>query len=69
MQRDHEGRVTCITGRVGNQELYSGAVDAEIGVWDSELVYRPFVPASVAEETLKGQEMLKDIYKAFAGQQ
>lgn len=69
MQRDQEGRVTCVTGRIGYQELYSGAVDAEIGVWDSELVCRPFVPARVAQETLKGQEMLRDISKALAVQQ
>jgi hypothetical protein len=69
MERDSTGRVTCVTGRPGHHELYSGAVDAEIGVWESNLVYRPAVAASVAEQTLRGQEMLKDISKAFAGQQ
>jgi hypothetical protein len=69
MEKDSTGRVTCITGRPGHQELYSGAVDAEIGVWESGLVYRPAVAAGVAEERLKGQEMLRDIYKAFAGQE
>src|SRR5579859_4544871 len=69
MEKDSTGRVTCVTGRLGHQELYSGAVDAEISVWESELVYRPAVPARVAEQTLKGQEMLRDIYKAFAGKQ
>jgi hypothetical protein len=40
-------------------------VDAEVGVWESNLVYRPAESASVVAQTLKGQEMLRDIYKAF----
>jgi hypothetical protein len=30
-------------------------------------VYRPFAKASEQQEVLKGQEMLRDIYKAFVG--
>jgi hypothetical protein len=42
-------------------------VDAEVGVWESDLVYRPAQLASVAEETLRKQELLKDICRAFVG--
>lgn len=47
------------------KEMYSGGVDAEVGTWESSLVYRPPEKSSVAEETLRGQEMLRDIYRAF----
>lgn len=49
------------------QEFYSGAVDAEVGVWESELLNRPIQSAAMDEGTIRGQEMLKDIYKAFMG--
>jgi hypothetical protein len=47
------------------QELYSGSIDAEVGVWESSLVYKPVVGENVQGEIQKGQEMLRDIYKAF----
>lgn len=88
MERNINGRVTCITGRpthhvcphllspvsyllspnfADGEELYSGAVDADVGVWQSNLIYRPFEKSSVNEKTLEGQEMLRDIYNAFVG--
>lgn len=50
-----------------HQEIYSGAVDAEIGVWGSGLLNRPVVPTAKDEATTKGQEVLRDIYEAFVG--
>ena len=42
-------------------------MDAEIGVWESEMVYRPAQSAKLDEEVLRGQELLRDISKAFVG--
>jgi hypothetical protein len=76
MELNTNGRVVCVAGRSSHQvflcdkyadgqELYSGAVDAEVGVWQSKLTCKPIEMSSVSEKTLKGQEILRDIYKAF----
>ena len=59
------GRVTCVAGRRGHQELYTGAIDTEIGIWESNLVYRPAEDSKVAENILRGQQLLRDLSKAF----
>ena len=35
-------------------------------MWQSDMLYQPAESSKVAEDRLKGQQMLRDIYKAFA---
>lgn len=66
MEKDRVCRVTCLAGRKqhdvllhyhcrsDSQEIYSGAVDAEIGIWESDLLNRPVVPGHADDATIKG---------------